>query len=126
MDVRVCKNCRRLFNYVYGPDLCPECSRLALEIRQEPKGNLLSNTAIPLNSEDEIKYEQVKEFIVNNPKVTVAQIAEALQISPSKLYEWIKDERLEFSDDSSSVWFTCEKCGIKIKSGRLCNRCKGK
>ena len=28
MEVRVCKNCRRLFKYIYGPELCPECTKL--------------------------------------------------------------------------------------------------
>lgn len=126
MEVKVCKNCRRLFNFVYGPDLCPECIKLVTEERLEPAGKKLNPAVKPLVKEEEEKYEQVRDFIMTHPKASVAQIAEAKDVSPAKLFEWIRDERLEFSEDSEYAWFTCEKCGAKIKSGRLCNRCKHK
>jgi hypothetical protein len=124
VEIRVCKNCRRLFKYIYGPELCPDCIKLVTEERLEPAGKKLNAAVKPLVKEEEIKYEQVKEYIITHPKASVAQIAEVNDIAPSKLFEWIRDERLEFSDDSEHAWFECEKCGAKIKSGRLCNRCK--
>lgn len=123
MEVKVCKNCRRLFNYIYGPQLCPDCSILY----SENKNNKINESDYVMNSEignDEIKFVQVKDYIIANPKATVSQIAEANDIKPAILFEWIRNDRLEFSDDSAYAWFTCEKCGAKIRSGRLCNRCK--
>jgi hypothetical protein len=124
MDVKVCKNCRRLFNYMYGPELCPECTKLLSGNRVEPtKGT----TPVILNanvSVDEAKFAQVRDYVMSNPKATVTQIAEENDVIPSKLFEWIREDRLEFSSESEYAWFTCEKCGAKIKSGRLCNRCK--
>jgi hypothetical protein len=124
MEVKVCKGCRRLFNYIYGPELCPDCIRLATEKAANPDNGLLSATLIPNCDLNDTKFEQVKDYIMSNPKATVAQIAEAADIKPAKIFEWIREDRLEFSDDSSYAWFQCEKCGAKIRSGRLCNRCK--
>lgn len=124
MDVKVCKNCRRLFNYIIGPELCPDCSRLLSESKQELKDNSTTHTIKALVTEEEAIYEQVRDYIMNNPKASVSQIAEVNDITPSKLFEWIRNDRLEFSDDSANAWFECEKCGTKIRSGRLCNRCK--
>ena len=36
---------------------------------------------------------------------------------------WIKEERLDFSKDSP-VSFVCEKCGMPIRTGRFCKKCK--
>lgn len=94
------------------------------EERLAPAGKKLNSSVKPLIKEEKEKYEQTKEYIMTYPKASVAQIAEANDITPSKLFEWIRDERLEFSEDSEFAWFNCEKCGAKIKSGRLCNRCK--
>lgn len=128
MEVKVCKNCRKLFNYVYGPDLCPECAQLVQQSKLEEKEpvNRLTAALKPMVKEDEEKYEKVRDYVMTHAKATIMQIAEANDINPSKLFEWIREERLEFSDDSKHVWFECEICGAKIKSGRRCFRCKGK
>jgi transposase-like protein len=77
-----------------------------------------------MDKDDEEKFEQVRDFVMTNPRATIAQIAEKNEIKPSKLFEWVRDERLEFSENSKHAWFECQKCGVKINSGRLCNRCK--
>lgn len=142
----MCINCRRLFKYIYGPDLCPDCIRMAEQDKAEQNGrettpgsNHISNTQDirstlhnktaastlrALVKEEEAKFEQVSNYIISNPRASVAQIAEANDIPPTKLFEWIRDDRLEFSEDSQYAWFNCEKCGAKIKSGRICSRCK--
>ena len=154
MDVKVCKNCRRLFKYIYGPELCPECLRLAEEEKKEqynqssqdnksnqssqgnqktqetlatqnaPAKKTLTSTVKSMLKEEEAKFEQVRDYIMLNPRATVSQISEVNDIAPTKLFEWIRDDRLEFSENSEYAWFNCEKCGVKIKSGRVCNRCK--
>ena len=138
MEVRVCKNCRRLFKYLYGPELCPECLILAgekkepsnqserdsQELQSSQHGKTLNPMVKSMLKEEEEKFEQVRDYIMLNPSASVAQIAEVNDIPPTKLFEWIRDDRLEFSENSEYAWFTCEGCGAKIKSGRLCNRCK--
>lgn len=124
MEVRVCKNCKRLFNYIFGPELCQDCIKIVPNEGKEQVSKGLNATLRPLVREDEKKYEQVKDYIMSYPKATIMQIAEANDITPTRLLEWIRDDRLEFSDDSKDAWFECSKCGTKIKSGRLCNKCK--
>lgn len=150
MEIRVCKNCRRLFKYIYGPEICPDCSKVIAEDKREQsdrkdqdnltdQGNIdLHNTQEPVASkslnplinphlkEEETRFDQVRDYIMFHPSATLSQISEANDVLPNKLLEWIREERLEFSDDSEYAWFTCEKCGTKIRSGRLCNRCKTK
>ena len=59
--------------------------------------------------DEEEKYLQVKDYILTHPTASVAEIAEANDISPMKLFDWIREERLEFSDDAEFAWFTCPK-----------------
>lgn len=123
MEVKVCKNCRRLFKYIYGPELCQDCINL-IPKEEEQNKKVFATTLKPLVREYEDKYIQVKDYIMANPKATIIQISDANDIQPTKLFEWIREERLEFSDDSKTAWFECAKCGAKIKSGRLCTQCK--
>lgn len=154
MEVKVCKNCRRLFKHLFGPELCQDCTKLLTQEKLEQEGeksignqesqpanqtkttlgNLNVKNYVPNKSmgtsirttvrEELAKFEQVRDYIMTHPGATVAKIAEDNDIPPTKLFEWIKNDRLEFSDDSQYAWFHCEICGAKIKSGRLCNRCK--
>lgn len=128
MELKVCKNCRRLFKYIYGPELCQDCIKLASK-DDEKQSSIGTQPALKskLKSmvvEDEEKFIQVKDYIMANPIATIVQIAEVNDITPIKLFEWIRDDRLEFSENSQYAWFECEKCGEKIKSGRMCNKCK--
>ena len=144
MEVRVCRNCRRLFKYIYGPELCTDCTKLIksendiqadLNKQDVPKGFIqkevhkneaaqLSLGVKPLVKDEELKYQQVKDYILAHPAASVAEISDANDISPVKLFDWIREERLEFSEEAEFAWFTCQGCGTKIKSGRLCKRCK--
>jgi uncharacterized protein len=124
MELKVCKNCRRLFKYIYGPELCPDCIKLLPKTESDRFSSEKKASLKSIVREDEEKYIQVKDYIMTHPKATVVQISEANDIPPTKLLEWIREDRLEFSEDSKDAWFQCARCGTKIKSGRLCNRCK--
>ncbi len=124
MEVKVCKNCRRLFKYMFGPELCPECSRVVWENKQ---GSAMTNTVPdvkPRILEDEEEFDTIKEYVMTHPGATIAQISEEYGVTPSKILDWIREERLEFSEESGDAWFTCERCGVRIRSGRFCVRCK--
>jgi hypothetical protein len=126
MEVKVCKNCRRLFKYIYGPEVCPDCAGIMMETASEAAKAEKKLAMKKPFLEEESKLDQVKEYIVSHPRATVAQIAEANEVSANKLLDWVREERLEFSDDSEHAWFECAKCGIKIKSGIYCFRCRPK
>jgi hypothetical protein len=124
MELRVCKNCRKLFKYIYGPELCPDCSKIVSKEKAEPVNTAGKYLIRPVVKEEEEKFEQIKDYILTHPKATIVEISEANDIMPTKLLEWVREDRLAFSDASSNAWFTCQKCGAKIKSGRFCNNCK--
>ena len=102
MDVRNCKGCGRLFNYLSGPPLCQAC-RDALEI----------------------KFQDVKQYLRENPNTSMQTISEQFDVPIPQIRQWIREERLTFSPDSS-FGIDCEGCGKTIKTGRYCETCRTK
>lgn len=100
MDVRNCKECGRIFNYVSGSSLCPSC------VKDLDK-----------------KFEQVKEYIYDHPGAGIQEVSEANEVSTMQIKQWIRQERLSFTEESA-IGLDCEKCGTLIKTGRYCNSCK--
>ena len=100
MEVKACRNCKRLFNYLSGPPICMACK-----------------------DELEKKFQKVKEYIRENKTVSVKEISEANEVSVKQIQQWIREERLEFTEDSP-ITLNCETCGKKIFTGRLCQDCK--
>ena len=102
MDVRNCKDCGRIFNYLSGTPLCPACMKKLDD-----------------------KYSIVKEYIYDNPGASIQQVSEENSVSVGQLKKWVREERLAFSEDSL-VGIECENCGTMIRTGRFCNVCKDK
>ena len=100
MNVRNCKQCKRLFNYVSGPPICPAC-REALEET----------------------FQKVKAYIEEHKAVGIQQVADECEVDIQQLRQWVKEERLEFAE-GSAIGVTCEKCGAVIRTGRYCEKCK--
>ena len=100
MELATCKGCKRLFNYVAGPRICPACREKL-----------------------EKKFLEVRDYIRENPNAGIAQVSEEMDVSVQQIKTWIRQERLSFSKDSD-VAIECEKCGAKIYTGRFCNQCK--
>lgn len=101
MDTRNCRMCGRLFNYIRSP-FCQACTEKLEE-----------------------KFKQVKDYIYEHPGAGLAEVSEENEVSQSTIQHWVREERLSFSEDSQ-VTFACEKCGIPIRTGRFCKRCKDK
>ena len=99
MDVRNCKSCGNLFNYV-GRNICPACARRL-----------------------EKQFDKVKKYIRENPGATIGEVAEKNEVSINQIRNWIREERLELSRESS-IGVECERCGKLIRSGRMCDECK--
>ncbi len=100
MNIRNCRNCGRIFNYVAGAILCQPC-----------------------REKMEVKFQEVKEYIRSNPGVGIAEVAEACDVDPTQIRQWLRDERLEIAEDSA-IYLNCEKCGAPIRSGKYCEKCK--
>ena len=100
MNVENCRKCGKIYNYVNGPHICPQCKK-ALE-------------------ED---FQKAKEYIRTNPNCSVAAVAEACEIEVAQIRQWLREERLVFGSLEGSD-LTCEACGTRILSGRFCEKCK--
>ncbi|WP_099469156.1 flagellar protein [Konateibacter massiliensis] len=100
MDVRNCRKCKKLFNYIGGPQICPTCAALA---------------------EDE--FQKVKEYLREHPKATMGMISEENEVSIQQIKQWVREERLTFTEDSP-VAIECENCGTMIRTGKYCAKCK--
>lgn len=104
MEVRNCKSCGRLYNYIGGSyrNLCPNC----------------------INKVEE-KFSEVKDYIDEHKNATIPDVSKDCDVRVEQIEHWIREERLYFSEDSP-IGIACENCGITIKSGRFCPACKAK
>ncbi len=100
MEVKNCIKCMKLFNYVSGPSICPACRK---------------------NIEEQFK--EVRLYIRKNSDASISEVAEACNTDVKQIRQWIREERLSFSSDSS-IGIECESCGKSIKTGRFCEACK--
>ena len=94
MDVRNCKNCGKLFQFV-GKPICPACNK---------------------------KLED-RDYIYENPTANMGKVSEEMDVPIQQIKKWVREERLAFSKDSG-ITISCEKCGKPILTGRFCKECK--
>lgn len=102
MEIKVCRNCKKMFQYITGPELCPKCKQI-----------------------EEDMFQVVKEYLRDNPGANLYEINRDTGVSAALVEKFIRQGRLEVSADSP-VALECERCGKKIKIGRYCNDCKNK
>ncbi len=100
MNVRNCVNCGRIFNYLGGTILCQACKEKM-----------------------ESKFQEVKEFIRENPGVSMQEVSEVCDVPTSQIQQWLREERLEVTENSA-IYLNCESCGEPIRSGKFCEKCK--
>ena len=102
MHIQNCRGCGRLFNALSREQLCPECRKKLDE-----------------------KFQQVKEYLREHPNATVDDVARNNEVSVKQIRQWVREERLAFSEDSIEG-LDCEVCGRLIKTGRYCDACKSR
>ncbi len=100
MDVRNCRRCGTIFNYITGVPICPAC-----------------------REDEEKKFQVVKKFVQDNVQAQIPEIVESCDVTHNQIHAWIRQERLVFAENSP-IGIDCEGCGAMIKTGRLCERCK--
>lgn len=100
MDVRSCRNCGRLFNYIQGQPICAACKQ---------------------KMED--KFIKVRDYIRVNESASMKQISEENDVTVKQIKQWVREERLTFSS-KSVVGIECENCGAMIRTGRFCDKRK--
>ncbi len=101
MNVRNCRSCGNIFNYVAGQVICPVCREKV-----------------------EKKFQEVKDYIREHKGAGIKEVAEECDVDAAQIRQWLKEERLEITEDSA-ICLTCESCGAPIRSGRFCGKCAG-
>ena len=100
MDVRNCRKCRRIFNYIGGQPICPQCRETL-----------------------EKKFQEVKTYIQDHRNASVAVVSQECDVDESQIHQWVREERLMFAS-GVNVGVVCENCGEPISTGRFCAKCK--
>lgn len=100
MEVVNCRSCGKMFNLMSNEKICPACKKRL-----------------------EDKFQEVKEFLQDNPNSSVDFISKQMDVSVKQIRQWVREERLVFSPDSPGG-IECESCGKMIHSGRFCETCK--
>lgn len=100
MNVRNCRKCGRIFNYVIGPIFCPKC-----------------------REEQEAKFQEVKKYVQDHQGADIQEVSTECDVDPGQIRQWIREERLQFAEDSP-IRIACEGCGAMIRSGKYCDKCK--
>ena len=100
MNVRNCKKCGKLFNYVAGQPICPACKEALEET-----------------------FQTVKEYIRDNTHVSIREVAQECKVDENQIRQWVREERLVFAEPSVAG-IVCESCGAPIATGRFCEKCK--
>lgn len=101
-EVRNCKQCKKIFMFVTGPQICDDCKKL-----------------------DEEDFNKVRKFLRDYPGATMNEVSSATEVPVNKIHRYLKDDRIEVSEDSP-IALQCETCGVRIKSGRFCMECSKK
>ena len=100
MDVKNCRKCGKLFNYISGMPICQGCK-----------------------DKNEEVFQQVKKYIRENPRADIREVSMECEVETGQIQQWIREERLEFTDDSP-IKLPCENCGAMIRAGKYCEKCK--
>lgn len=99
-ELKNCKRCGKLFNYIGGDIMCYTC------------GN-----------EDEAEFQRIKKYLLENLGASISQVASELDIGVDKIKKYLRDGRLEIVGDDGIPILRCERCGESIKTGRFCDEC---
>lgn len=100
MNVRNCKKCGKIFNYISGIPICLGC-----------------------REKNEELFQTVKKYIRENPRADIREVSMECEVETGQIQQWIREERLEFTEDSP-IKLPCENCGMMIRAGKYCEKCK--
>lgn len=99
-DVRNCKRCGKIYNYIGGVPLCHDCKK-----------------------QDEDDFKRVKNYLYDNPMASIVDVSRELEISVQRIKNYLKQGRLEIIGGDGNMILECELCGRSIRTGRFCEEC---
>lgn len=100
-DVRNCRKCGKIFNYISGMPICPACK-----------------------DKEEEDFQRIKKYLYENPGASLTQVSTELDVSVETIKRFLREGRLEIANEEGNLLLECENCGRSIKSGRFCPDCE--
>ena len=100
-DVRNCRKCGKIFNYIGGMPICPACK-----------------------DKEEEDFQRIKKYLYENPGASLTQVSTELDVSVETIKRFLREGRLEIANEEGNLLLECENCGRSIKSGRFCPDCE--
>ncbi|OON99216.1 MAG: hypothetical protein ATN35_00210 [Epulopiscium sp. Nele67-Bin004] len=100
MQVKTCRTCKKLFQYVEGKPVCPVCRK-----------------------EEDRLFVEVKDYLRTHRNATLEMVHNEVGVSMKLLKEFITTERLILAE-GSPIELYCEQCESRIYSGKICDKCK--
>ena len=99
MEIKVCRRCKKIFQYMTGPELCRNCKEY-----------------------EETLFRKVKEYLREHPGANMYEVHKETNVSAALIEKFLRQGRLQVSPDSP-IALGCERCGNKISTGRFCGAC---
>jgi len=99
MGIKNCSQCGKVF-HGSNSNLCPECAE-----------------------KDEENFLKVRNFIKDNPKVSVEVVVEATGVSEERIRDYLQRGRLDIANLSGPA-LECQRCGKPIYNGKYCVVCQ--
>lgn len=99
-----------------------KCKYCGGELKQISMGTYLCKSC---NRENYDSYHTVRNFLEKHGAHSILEIQHATGIPRNVIRQFLEDERLEIPR-GSSVRITCRECGIRIRTGSLCEACKAR
>ena len=100
-DVRNCRKCGKIFNYIGGVPICPAC-----------------------REKEEEDFQRIRKYLYENPGAALTQVSTELDVSVETIKRFLREGRLEIANDDGNLLLECEHCGRSIKTGRYCQDCE--
>ena len=98
MEMYNCRRCKKLFPRLREP-ICNDCIQA-----------------------DENLFNAVKDYLRDNPKTLIAEVAAETGASAKKILGWLREGRLEVVGGE----LKCKSCGEDITTGIFCEPCQTK
>jgi hypothetical protein len=98
MDIRQCRMCDKLFQYIGNP-ICLDC----------------------LDELDRM-FIKVREYLHDHSEADISEVCENTGVDQKYILRFLKEERLSLSGPSGLL--VCEQCKKPIETGRFCTSCR--
>lgn len=95
---------------------CKECGGLFVQVSREICDRCFK--------EQEAILMKVQRYIKEHPNLSLGEVAEATGVDEALVLKFIRENRLVLSASSVETMLSCESCGARIVSGRLCAMCR--